>query len=52
MQEYQEPLREFILNEKTDGNFYPNALFAFPDKEPMSICVYKKEVQAFYIYDI
>lgn len=52
MQEYFEPLREFIINEKTDGNKYPNALFAFPEKEPKNICVYKKELQAFMIYDI
>ena len=52
MQQYFEPLREFIHNEKTDGNQYPNALFAFPDKEPRNICIFKKEVQAFMIYDI
>ena len=52
MQQYFEPLRQFIEIEKTQGASYPNALFAFPDKEPRNICVYKKEKKAFMIYDI
>ena len=52
MQQYFEPLREFINEEKTEGQQYPNALFAFPEKEPRNICVYKKEEQAFMLYDI